>query len=218
MAGNDSKPIYIYALADPRTLEVRYVGKSRNPKARLAAHLCSARRKKTHNDCWIGSLLAADLQPLMATIDVADDNTWPWVERFNIALYRSEGARLTNHSDGGEGSHGYRHTPEARAKISAASRAAWPNRPPMTLETRAKLSAASTGQHPTEEARAKMSAARKGKPHPYKSHHTTEQRTTKSAFHRARWTPEMRLAHAALVRSALSHRHTGELRLPSLEG
>lgn len=66
---------------------------------------------------------------------------------------------------------GVKHTPEARAKMSAAQKAIGnipPNhkgkkRGPRSPETKAKLSAANKGKHPSEETLAKMSAAQKAR-------------------------------------------------------
>lgn len=69
--------------------------------------------------------------------DPADSNE---AERRWIALLRSRGARLTNHTDGGDGGSG-KVSPEARAKISAALRGV-----PLTKEHREKLSRAHRGK------------------------------------------------------------------------
>ncbi len=71
---------------------------------------------------------------------------------------------------------GHTHSPETRAKISAAASnpsaetrekmsAAGKNRPPMSDKTRAKLSAAATGMKHSAEARAKIAAAQTGRKH-----------------------------------------------------
>ena len=63
---------------------------------------------------------------------------------------------LRNLTDGGEGSSGRKHTPETLAKMSEAKQN-------QSAETLAKLSAARTGKHHTQESRDKMSAAKTGK-------------------------------------------------------
>jgi hypothetical protein len=50
---------------------------------------------------------------------VADKAAADEAERFYIAYFRMVGARLNNHTDGGEGCVGYRHNAEARQRISA---------------------------------------------------------------------------------------------------
>jgi len=44
----------IYALTDPSTGEVRYIGKANDPSARLKSHLMDSRRRNTPVYRWIG--------------------------------------------------------------------------------------------------------------------------------------------------------------------
>jgi hypothetical protein len=113
----------IYGLADPRTQELRYVGQTCYlPCQRLAQHEHAARRSKDtrRNTQWIRSLQSTDVRPEMFEIESgltkAEANE---TESFYISYFRSIGCRLNNHTDGGEGSVGYRHSPEIRAKMSA---------------------------------------------------------------------------------------------------
>ena len=48
--------VYIYTLSHPITKEVRYVGKTKNPKQRLRAHTNPARYRPTHKFNWIKKL------------------------------------------------------------------------------------------------------------------------------------------------------------------
>ena len=54
---------YIYILQDPITQEVRYVGKSNNPKRRYTSHLCDKPKVKYYSYYWIQSLLKKGLKP-----------------------------------------------------------------------------------------------------------------------------------------------------------
>lgn len=59
--------IYIYALIDPNDLQVRYVGKTNNPKERMRAHI-SPHIYMRHNNLkciWIENLKASGLKPIM---------------------------------------------------------------------------------------------------------------------------------------------------------
>lgn len=58
---------YIYVLIDPRDLEVRYVGKTNDPKERYRAHISPHIYMRNNNKkcIWIESLKAQDLKPLM---------------------------------------------------------------------------------------------------------------------------------------------------------
>ena len=48
---------FIYGLCDPETNEIRYIGKSNQPKKRLQDHIYSCERTVTHKNNWIKSLL-----------------------------------------------------------------------------------------------------------------------------------------------------------------
>ena len=76
---------------------------------------------------------------------------------------------LHNLTNGGDGTSGCIHSPETRAKMSAAHKGKKNHNYGKTLspETRAKISAATKGKTRSPETRAKMSAALKGENHPF---------------------------------------------------
>jgi hypothetical protein len=117
----DQRPCEIYVLSDPHTGEPRYVGRSRNAKRRLYDHIDKARRNTltAHNYRWIRSLLARGVWPLVTVVEVCAADDWADRERFWIAHYRAQGARLTNHHEGGYGPWDVH--PETRALLSAAT-------------------------------------------------------------------------------------------------
>ena len=107
----------IYALRDPRDQEIRYVGITRQTiRRRMNSHLRNARKGATwHSAQWMRQLLRENLLPLVEILEKTND---PEREMFWIAYCCAQGYRLTNKTSGGIS--GYRHTTEARAKISQA--------------------------------------------------------------------------------------------------
>jgi hypothetical protein len=163
IAGN--KQTIIYALCDPDTIEVRYVGKTTNLKRRIYEHLHRKDCAHTPVRRWVAKLQRGGKQPVVCVIEVCGDD-WAARERHWIAAYRADGGRMLNLSDGGDGAGGIVLTPERRAHLSAVAKAQGrrPPRPavipphPQSAETRAKISRARQGMRFTPEHRLALSA------------------------------------------------------------
>ncbi len=96
----------IYALADPETKVVRYVGRTvRKLNKRLEGHVASAfdkRYEKNHRCNWIRSVVLRGLRPeIILLMNAESDGAEE--ERYQIRLARMAGLDLTNASDGGDG-------------------------------------------------------------------------------------------------------------------
>ena len=158
----------IYFLKHPSTDEIRYVGKTNNPKRRIIQHLYTARHKtrKSHCCCWIGSLLKSNQKPKMQIINwfnLEDDCNN--AEKLIIENFRNTGIRLTNLTDGGEGQVGRVMSEETKNKIreTILKRGHYLNRKPMSPEVKLKLSLARKGIKLSEEHKKKLSNAKKGR-------------------------------------------------------
>jgi hypothetical protein len=107
----------IYTLKDPRTDLVRYVGKTVVlPRIRYAQHLYNWQRSITKVNSWIQSLSLNGLKPAMEIVGEFDNNELSKKEIEIIKLYKAVGAKLCNHTAGGEGTVGYKHTLESKDK------------------------------------------------------------------------------------------------------
>lgn len=127
----------IYALVDPRTNVIRYVGKCVGPPhRRLKSHLYEAQYGVRHNHrlAWMRSLFAAGLKPYLSVLEgsLASEQAGSR-ERDWIAYFRSAGVPLTNGTVGGEGMPNP--SESTRAKLRARPRPVW------TLERSAQQSA-----------------------------------------------------------------------------
>lgn len=114
----DTSITRIYVLRDPRDDEVRYVGKTVHPlNIRRSCHISDAiaGNRKRHCANWIRSLHALGLEPLIEQIDAVTED-WPACEQKWISFYLAAGARLTNHTRGGEGPSGFKHSAETLRK------------------------------------------------------------------------------------------------------
>ena len=122
--------ITIYTLEDPITKEVRYIGKTKKELVeRMYSHISNYRLKKekSYKNSWIKSLKQKNLKPIIKELDLVEEDDWEFWEQFYINLFKSWGFNLTNMTKGGEGSLGgkgclgYKHTEEAKKRISIAN-------------------------------------------------------------------------------------------------
>jgi predicted GIY-YIG superfamily endonuclease len=95
--------VYIYTLEHPVTKEVRYIGKTKNPKERFHNHCNKLHNKHTHKRNWINSLRNQGLKPKMNILDEVTESEWKYWEKFWIEQFRQWGFNLVNHTSGGDG-------------------------------------------------------------------------------------------------------------------
>jgi group I intron endonuclease len=108
----------IYALIDPYTNEIRYIGRSASGLKRPTEHSCpkNLESKRTHCVSWIKSLNGK--KPWIKILEKVNS-----IEELNpaevrwIAKAKELGWGLTNHTSGGDGTLGFKHTEEAKRKI-----------------------------------------------------------------------------------------------------
>lgn len=117
---------FIYGLYDSLDAgHIRYVGMAGTRAERPYDHASLARRSKknSHLMNWIRKVQASGREPSVLVLEQLPEGAAlkfvGEIEKMYIASLRRIGHRLTNVSEGGEGRAGA-HTPETRAKISAA--------------------------------------------------------------------------------------------------
>ncbi len=127
--------IHIYALVDPETHQVRYIGKSIRPRERLVNQMNE--RANTYRSNWLQGLRRRGLAPeQVILLSLPPESDWQNAERFWIAEGRRRGWPLVNGTKGGDGVSGLtgeskermartwvgrKHRPETLVKIGAAS-------------------------------------------------------------------------------------------------
>jgi hypothetical protein len=114
--------VFVYGLVDPRTEQVRYVGRSSSGIRRPRRHTApSELRGKSHKKNWLRQLLAEGFQPRVVVIEsLGSPEELSARERYWIRWFRDAGAPLTNTTAGGEGSLGAKPSIETRQKMSEA--------------------------------------------------------------------------------------------------
>lgn len=151
------KTTFIYALCEPGTRTVRYIGKADDPKKRLRDHRSSSVKKKTPLGEWLRSLILRAESPDLIILRGVPVDLWEIAEERYIRLARGCGMDLVNSNGGGGGV--VKHTLETREKLSAKQLGT--TRSP---ETRKKMSGASKGVPKSPEHRASLSKALIGRP------------------------------------------------------
>lgn len=102
--------IYIYALSDPISKEIRYIGKTKNLNKRLRSHIDYAKnknRKRRYVSDWILGLLKNNLKPIVILIEETTLEIWSEREKYWIKHFKSLQFNLCNLTDGGESNTGY---------------------------------------------------------------------------------------------------------------
>jgi len=175
----DSIPVHIYALSDPRTGVVRYVGKSWTIRKRLTQHLSAARTraKKGHVYSWLRSLLREGVAPALTILEtVSAGGPWQEREKHWIQYFRQSGVPLTNLTDGGDGTHGLhsplrgiplsdlhrQHVREGRRNGTASPGFKGHKHTPVSV---AKMSMVRVGKKQSIETRKKRAEANRGRVH-----------------------------------------------------
>lgn len=162
----------VYGLIDPRTAELRYVGKSSRGMIRPKRHLSDYGRKGgVYRCCWLRQLYKEGLLPSILVLKECQSEDEVLIqEKILIALFKEFGFDLTNLTDGGEklGFHfseetklkminahlGVKLSPEHAAK-SRVARLGGKNSPEAIAKTRASR----IGYKHSDETRVKMSKA-----------------------------------------------------------
>lgn len=101
---NKNNQYKIYALKDPDTKEIRYVGATCQPLyQRLSNHIYYAKKRNgTHVHNWINSLLKINKNPIIEIIEAVSEHNWEEKEKHWIAVHKIK-FNLTNISEGGKG-------------------------------------------------------------------------------------------------------------------
>jgi len=96
--------VYIYILKCPEG-NIRYVGKTVNPKRRLHSHIYEAKKykNKRYVTAWINSLLNKKEKPNLEIIEECTKHNWAEREKYWISYYRKRIDNLCNLCDGGSG-------------------------------------------------------------------------------------------------------------------
>jgi predicted GIY-YIG superfamily endonuclease len=97
------KTTFIYALKDPTTNEIRYIGKANDPNERYKNHINKYGDKNTHKRNWLNKLREEKLKPILEILEEVSIDNWVEFEKSYIKKYLDAGCKLLNYTDGGDG-------------------------------------------------------------------------------------------------------------------
>jgi hypothetical protein len=113
------KETYIYKISDENG-NVRYIGKSNNPRRRLYQHTND--RHNLHKFNWLRSIINRGHKPVLEIVEKVSVLLWKEREIYWIAKYREDGHMLLNMTIGGDGAEGMKHSEESRKKMSQSKK------------------------------------------------------------------------------------------------
>ena len=169
----DIRPVKIYVLKHPDTLEVRYVGKTvRSLSKRLGNHIANAKGNKhnKHLSNWIINILNKNKRPIIELLEECDYSIWQEREQYWISQFPN----LINLTKGGDGCLGFiqdestkeklriamtgrKHTEEFKQNMSLRLKGK-----PLSEEHKANIGKANSGRKATEATKQKLSESHKG--------------------------------------------------------
>lgn len=199
----------IYCLVDPYSGEIRYVGKSSNGLSRPKSHFYKS-SENNHKSNWIRKVKAKGSTPIIRIL-----HSWPKTsdeilsscEIYWISKLKRVGCRLTNSTDGGEGTSGFKHSEVTKLKLKEINSGKI-----LSEKTKKKMSKShignkyASGTVRTEEFKRKVSNSMKGKP--FSEEHKNN--ISKSAKTRKKAPPITEETRARLSKASSSRRHTEE--------
>lgn len=169
----DIRPVKIYVLKHPDTLEVRYVGKTvRSLSRRLDNHIANARGNKhnKHLSNWILKIITEGKKPIIELLEECEHSVWQEREKYWISQFDN----LINMTVGGDGCEGFIHKPETIEKLRKISKGRKHTEEfkqnmslrlkgkPLSEEHKANIGKANSGRKATEATKQKLSESHKG--------------------------------------------------------
>lgn len=93
--------VELYALCEPGTDVVRYIGKAKCARKRLMTHVRDSRRRNCPVNLWVRKITATGNMPAILILKTVPAINWEAEERALIAEYRAKNIDLLNVADGG---------------------------------------------------------------------------------------------------------------------
>jgi hypothetical protein len=130
---------YIYAILEPQTRKIRYVGSTKDVQTRISLHWRQREQRTTLLAAWLRTLSAPPEFEILQSVSYADQ--WAAEEYWTKLLRQIPVIDLLNINDGtqhyGDGTRGRKVSPEKRAEMSVAAKKAWKTSPILRAKSEA---------------------------------------------------------------------------------
>lgn len=110
---------YIYKISDDIG-NVRYIGKSNNPRRRLYQHIND--KSNRHKFNWLQSIIKRGKKPLIEVVEKVSISNWKEREIYWIDKFKRDGHDILNMTIGGDGAEGMVHSEETKIKMSISKK------------------------------------------------------------------------------------------------
>lgn len=91
---------FIYALFCPIDGQLKYIGKSNQPKRRLKDHMLDVKDMPVAKLLWVDEMKKRKLKPIMEILDEVSMYEWQYWESWWIEYFKSLGINLINKRSG----------------------------------------------------------------------------------------------------------------------
>ena len=91
---------YIYYLICPKTKEVKYVGKTKNPKKRYFQHIKKLDRSMTKKRIWLEMLFSENLAPILKIVEKCENGNGREREQHHVTLNKETTLNIHNPEKG----------------------------------------------------------------------------------------------------------------------
>jgi predicted GIY-YIG superfamily endonuclease len=89
--------VFIYALIDPDTSDVRYIGKTVNPESRYRDHCNTGHEyRNPRKVAWVKALKSQGKKPVLAILEECTDEGWEeaeskWIKHYQPSILNTYG-------------------------------------------------------------------------------------------------------------------------------
>jgi len=152
----------VYAIVDPVSNQIRYIGQTVNFSKRKSGHCRTAitHRSKARVYIWLRSLYNKSIEPEFLILEECSVEMLDELEIFYMNYFKMLGCNLVNTTEGGKSRRGFTHSKETKEKLSIAMKGnSWNKGKKLSEKHRSNISSYAKGRKQTDASKLKVSQA-----------------------------------------------------------